>query len=99
MQEDPGPVEATAVAKGESTDGPDVVRGADGEARAPRAGLPWKRWATVAGAATLVAGAAAITTLAVTRKSAVQMNFQAYVNGMSDALEAVRNGFDPFDDY
>jgi len=99
MQEDPGPVEATAVAKGESTDGPGVVRGADSEARALRAGLPWKRWAAAAGAATLVAGAAVVATLAATRKSAVQMNFQAYVNGMNDALEAVRNGFDPFDDY
>ena len=99
MQEDPRPVEATAVAKCESTDGPDVVRGADSEARALRAGLPWKRWATVAGAATLVAGAAVVATLAATRKSAVQMNFQAYVNGMNDALEAVRNGFDPSDDY
>ena len=99
MQEDPGPVEASAVAEGELTYGPDVTGRPDGEARALRSGRPWKNVAVVAGAATLVAGAAVVATLAATHKSAVRMNLQAYVNGMNDALEAVRNGFDPFYDY
>jgi hypothetical protein len=98
MHEDPGPVEASAVAEGELTYGLDVTGRPDGEASALRAGRPWKYVAVVAGAAALAAGAAVVATLAATHKSAVHMNAKAYVHGVIDALEAVRNGFDPFDD-
>ncbi|NMM15791.1 MAG: hypothetical protein HHJ14_01240 [Cellulomonas sp.] len=97
MHEDTGPVEASVVAEGELTYGPDVTGRPDGEVSTLRSGRPWKNVAVVAGAAALAAGAAVVTTLAATHKSAVQMNFKAYANGMNDALEAVRNGFDPFD--
>jgi hypothetical protein len=49
------------------------------------------------GAAVTVADAV-IATLAATHKSAVAENAKAYGNGMKDALDAVRDGFDPFEE-
>jgi hypothetical protein len=45
----------------------------------------------------VTAAVATLATLALTHNTAVSENFVAYTNGINDALEAVRNGFDPFD--
>jgi hypothetical protein len=49
-----------------------------------------------AGAVVTAAGAV-VATLAATHKTAVHENAKAYAHGMHDALESVRNGFEPFD--
>lgn len=60
-------------------------------------GLPWKKIGVAVGGAAVVAGTAVVATLAATHNTAVSENAKAYANGMMDALEAVRNGFDAFD--
>ena len=40
-----------------------------------------------------------VATLAATHRTAVRENFAAYLHGWHDALEAVREGLDPFDSF
>lgn len=57
--------------------------------------FPWKKVAFVVGGAAVTIGGTVVATLAATHKTAVSENAAAYVNGINDALAAVRNGFDP----
>lgn len=79
-------------------DGPTVCGGPTGTQNESRAkpGLPWRRIARVGGGVIVTAAVATLATLALTHNRAVSENFAAYSNGINDALEAVRNGFDPF---
>lgn len=58
---------------------------------------PWMKVAVMVGGVALTAAGAVVATLAATHKTAVTENAKAYVNGMNAALDAVRNGYDPFD--
>lgn len=69
----------------------------DSHGRLPNLGLPWRRITLAGGGALTAAGIVVVATLAATHKTAVSENATAYANGMKDALDAVRNGFDPFD--
>ena len=57
--------------------------------------FPWKKVAFVVGGAAVTIGGTVVATLAATHKTAVSENAAAYVNGINDALAAVRKGFDP----
>lgn len=61
----------------------------------PASRFPWKKVAFVIGGAVVTIGGTVVATLAATHKTAVSENAAAYVNGINDALAAVRNGFDP----
>jgi hypothetical protein len=63
----------------------------------PRSKVSWKKFAVVVGGAAVTAAGTVVATLAATHKTAVFENAKAYANGMNDALQAVRNGFDPFE--
>lgn len=63
-----------------------------GSSRARR----WKRAAAVAGGVAVTVVGTAVVTLAATHRSAVEFNRRAYLNGIDDVLDAIKNGFDPF---
>lgn len=59
---------------------------------------PWVGYAAAAGILVLTAAVSAVVTLAVTQETARTENLKAYLNGISDALDAVRDGaIDPWD--
>lgn len=62
-----------------------------------RSSWPWKKVAVAVGGAAVTVVGTVVATLAATHKTAVTENAAAYANGISDALKAVRDGFDPFD--
>src|SRR5690606_38537103 len=86
-QPEVGPASADDVGAGGVDGGPSVG--------AERSDRPWLRAAVVVGGAAITVAGAVVATLAATHKTAVFENAKAYANGMSDALEAVQNGFDP----
>jgi hypothetical protein len=63
----------------------------------PNSGPPWRRIAVLAGGAVVTAAGSVVATLAATHRTAVFENAKAYAHGWHDALEAVRDGLDPFD--
>ena len=81
-----------------SADRFDSTGEADERVNGHRSPWSWKKVVTVAagGAAATIAGTV-VATLAATHRSAVAENAAAYANGISDALQAVRDGFDPSD--
>lgn len=81
----------------DSTDNPEPVGDGDVAVETTSPKHPWKKVALVVGGAAAAAAGAVVATLAATHKTAVFENAKAYANGMNDALEAVRNGFDPFE--
>ncbi len=78
-----------------SADG--VVNDPDIAGDAHRSKWPWKKVALALGGAAVTVAGTVVATLAATHRSAVSENAAAYGNGISDALNAVRNGFDPSD--
>lgn len=98
MHEGPGRTEGD-----EPEEAPGPERGAlpsddtNSHGRLPNPGLPWRRIAVGTAGAIMTAAGTVVLTLAATHKTAVFENAKAYANGMNDALDAVRNGFDPFD--
>lgn len=97
-QEDPGanPGIQPLGHQGLATD-PESVGDVGVASEAQTSKRPWMKIAAVVGGAVVAAGGAVVATLAATHKTAVFENAKAYANGINDALEAVRNGFDPFD--
>ena len=75
----------------------DPVGDAGSASDTQRSSWPWKKVALAVGGAAVTVAGTVVATLAATHKSAVSENAAAYANGISDALKAVRNGFDPFD--
>ena len=80
-------------------DRPDPATNAEiaghGDVESATSQFPWKKVALVVGGAAVTIGGTVVATLAATHRTAVSENAAAYVNGISDALAAVRNGFDP----
>lgn len=63
------------------------------QGRMPR----WVGYTAAAGVLVLTAAVSAVVTLAVTHQTARTENLMAYLNGISDALDAVRDGaIDPW---
>lgn len=60
--------------------------------------VSWKRIAIGAGGLALTVGGTVVATLAATHNSARRENAAAYAHGLLDAVEAIRNGYDPFED-
>jgi len=60
--------------------------------------VSWKRVAIGAGGLALTVGGTVVATLAATHSSARRENAAAYAHGLLDAAEAIRNGYDPFED-
>lgn len=83
-----------------ATDGPTPERGDDGDAGIEdrRSGIPWKRIAVTAGGVALTVAGTIVATLAATNNTARRENASAYAHGLIDAVEAIRNGYDPFED-
>lgn len=76
--------------KGLSDQGPERPAG--------RPRVPWKRIAIGAGGLALTVGGTVVATLAATHSSARRENAAAYAHGLLDAVEAIRNGYDPLED-
>lgn len=99
MHDSPRPSEEIPpLGEQEMTDNPDdAVGAADVPIETRRAGRPWMKVAVVVGGLTMTAACAVVATLAATHKTAVDENAKAYAHGILDALDAVRNGYDPFE--
>lgn len=59
----------------------------------------WKTAVVVVGGATITVVGTVLATLAATQKTAIHENAVAYMHGMRDGFDAVRNGFDPFETF
>jgi hypothetical protein len=79
------------------TDNPEHADGGHVAVQTASSKLSWKKIALVVGGAAVTAAGSVVATLAATHKTAVFENMKAYGNGINDALEAIRNGFDPFE--
>lgn len=77
---------------------PDPAGNGDVAIEDQASGLPWKRIAVAAGGVALTVAGTVVATLAATHKTARHENAAAYAHGLVAAVEAIRNGYDPFED-
>lgn len=98
MEQSPVPTERSSPSdKRDLTDDRELSGDRDAAEKTPSSKVAWKKVAVLVGGAAVTAAGTVVATLAATHKTAVFENAKAYANGMKDALEAVRNGFDPFE--